>query len=398
MTTICLNMIVKNESHIITKTLENILQNIPIHYWVISDTGSTDDTIQLIIQFFKDKKIQGELIENKWIDFGTNRTLSLQNAYQKTDYLLVFDADDSFNGTFVLPELIHDKYHLKMDNGSYYRPLLLNNKRKWKFTGVLHEYLEKDEDFLESTHSIHGNYYIQSGRLGDRSKDPQKYIKDAIVLRDAYHDPDTKDFLKNRYVFYCANSYKDAGMYEEAIEWYKKTLIRQGWIQERYVSCLQIYECYVKLGKKEHGFYYLIKSFEYDKERYECVHLLISHYCCEKMDEVAYSFYKLIQDFYESDKNNNINNTNTNKLFIDRSIGDFFLPYMMIIVSERVKKYETGVKMYEIIFSKKFRASEWHLKNLIFNMRFFIDKFTPLTHTLLKEYRDSYPLFEKLCG
>ena len=67
-----------------------------------------------------------------------------------------------------------------MDNGSYYRPLLINNKRKWKFTGVLHEYLEKDEDFLESTHFIQGNYDIQSGRLGDRSKDPEKYIKDAL--------------------------------------------------------------------------------------------------------------------------------------------------------------------------------------------------------------------------
>ena len=37
--TICLNMIVKNESHIIESTLVNILENIKIDYWVISDTG-----------------------------------------------------------------------------------------------------------------------------------------------------------------------------------------------------------------------------------------------------------------------------------------------------------------------------------------------------------------------
>ena len=46
--TICLNMIVKNESHIIEKTLENICNKIKISYWVISDTGSTDNTVELI--------------------------------------------------------------------------------------------------------------------------------------------------------------------------------------------------------------------------------------------------------------------------------------------------------------------------------------------------------------
>ena len=51
--TICLNMIVKNESHIIEKTLVNILENVKIDYWVISDTGSTDNTVDIINSFFE---------------------------------------------------------------------------------------------------------------------------------------------------------------------------------------------------------------------------------------------------------------------------------------------------------------------------------------------------------
>jgi len=43
--TICLNMIVKNESKIIKETLDNICKYIKLDYWVISDTGSTDNTI-----------------------------------------------------------------------------------------------------------------------------------------------------------------------------------------------------------------------------------------------------------------------------------------------------------------------------------------------------------------
>jgi len=391
-------MIVKNESHIIRDTLDNILKNVPITYWVISDTGSTDDTKNIITQFFKERAISGELIDNEWVDFGKNRTLALEAAYNKTDYLLIFDADDRFHGNFVLPNLNSDKkdkYDMKMDGGNYYRPLLINNRRKWKFTGVLHEYLEKSEIFNETVGVIQGDYHIQSGRFGARSKDPQKYKKDAEVLKNAYEKAvKENDPVRNRYVFYCANSYKDAGMLYEAIEWYKKTLTHTGWIQERYVSCLRIFECYEKLGQRDTGFFYLVKSFEYDRERLECFNKLITHYCCENMDEIAYSYYSLIQDYYE---NVYFNSNPSSKLFVDISIGDFYLPYILIIVSERVKKHHIGVKMYEMIFKKKFRAPEWHLKNLIYNMRFFVDKFTQSTHRLLREYRDSYELFEKLC-
>ena len=46
--TICLNMIVKDEADIIINTLTNLVDKIPIHYWVICDTGSTDNTAELI--------------------------------------------------------------------------------------------------------------------------------------------------------------------------------------------------------------------------------------------------------------------------------------------------------------------------------------------------------------
>ena len=52
MNTICLNMIVKNEAAIIADTLDNILEHMPIDYWVIADTGSTDDTVAIITDFF----------------------------------------------------------------------------------------------------------------------------------------------------------------------------------------------------------------------------------------------------------------------------------------------------------------------------------------------------------
>ena len=54
---ICLNMIVKNESAIIIRLLESVTPL--IDSYCICDTGSTDNTIELIEQYFKDKKING---------------------------------------------------------------------------------------------------------------------------------------------------------------------------------------------------------------------------------------------------------------------------------------------------------------------------------------------------
>ena len=101
--TICLNMIVKNESHIIIQTLENLCNYIEFDAYFISDTGSTDDTMELIRAFFKKRNIPGHIEQVEWRDFGFNRSLALQMAFNKTDYLFIFDADDSIHGKFQLP-------------------------------------------------------------------------------------------------------------------------------------------------------------------------------------------------------------------------------------------------------------------------------------------------------
>ena len=96
--TLCLNMIVKDESHIIESTLQNLLKYISFDYWVICDTGSTDTTPDIIRSFFASRNIPGELVFHTWKDFGYNRTLALEVAFMKTDYVFVFQVLDSFYG------------------------------------------------------------------------------------------------------------------------------------------------------------------------------------------------------------------------------------------------------------------------------------------------------------
>jgi len=175
---LCLNMIVKNEGHIIKDTLTKLLKKVPeIDYWVISDTGSTDETKRIISDFFKERNINGELFDDNWKNFGHNRTLALEHAYKKSKYLFVFDADDEICGDFVLPDLKIDSYNLQFGdaNGtSYIRPQIVNNKKKWKYVGILHEIITCCEN-LNGTDTIKGKYYTISGKSGSRSQDQNKY-------------------------------------------------------------------------------------------------------------------------------------------------------------------------------------------------------------------------------
>lgn len=392
-------MIVKNESHIIQKTLNNICDKINLDYYVICDTGSTDNTVELILDFFKNKNINGEIHYDIWRDFGYNRTKSLEYAYNKTDYGLIFDADDYIVGNINLntENLDKDGYYLHFGNKnciSYSRILLINNKIKWKYVGVLHEYIECIENNPNISH-IDSDYYIISGRSGSRNKDMNKYLNDALILEKAHKEALLlNDTLYLRYAFYCANSYYDFKCYDKAIEWYKITLKQNNWYQEKYIACKNLYECYNAINEKETGIFYLIESFKYDNERCECLYYLITYYLWNNMSEVAYNFYNNFKNFIENDylvltkKSNNI--YFQNKLFLEIDKINFFVPYYMILVADKVKKYETVANMFKIILTKKTCLfSDLWIGNVLYNLQFFIDHcilYVPNFIDLLNEY------------
>ncbi len=373
---ICLNMIVKNESKIIVNTLENLCSKIKFDYWVICDTGSTDNTKELITSFFSAKNIKGELHSDEWVNFGHNRTLALERAYNKTDYLLINDADDTIVGDIVFPENMfeYDSYYLKIKLNAivYERVQIINNRKKHRYVGVLHEYIEC-LDKINKIGRIEGDYYINAGTFGDRSNSVDKYYKDALLLENAYDIAiKTNDHLHMRYSFYCANSYKDCNKIDEAIKWYKNTLTLNNWNQEKYLCCLRIFDLLEKKSIQEQGICYLIESYNYDKTRVECIYKLIQYYCIKNQNEIAYMFYTLIQKYYENDY---INDTFNGKLFVSIPIYSFYMPYYMIIVCERLKKHDIGIKMYDIIFTKKMVDVDiFWIENLIHNFYFFYNK------------------------
>ena len=81
--TICLVMIVKNESKVIERCIDSVKDH--INYWVIVDTGSTDGTQSIITEKMKSLGIEGELHEKPWVNYGHNRTESMNLSKGKCD-------------------------------------------------------------------------------------------------------------------------------------------------------------------------------------------------------------------------------------------------------------------------------------------------------------------------
>ena len=341
MPSICLNMIVKNESQVIVETLNNLTKYINFDYWVISDTGSTDGTQQLIKDYFKNKNIPGELVSHEWKDFGYNRSKALECAYNKTDYLLIFDADDKIHGDFKLPfstlnDKYSDRYKMRFGKGfEYMRPLLINNRKRWMFKGVLHEFLANLES-VNNDSTITGDYYIESGRTGDRSKNPNKYIDDAIILKNAY-EKEQDTLLASRYAFYCARSYKDAGekYHNDAIIWYKKILDNNNhWNQERYYAALELGNIYKLHNNMEESLKYLLKTLECDNERIEGLIIAIDYLYYKECYFFINTLYHKHKDYTTYDL--------SNKLFINKFYYQDKLEYFNSITAHRVNDKESG--------------------------------------------------------
>jgi glycosyltransferase involved in cell wall biosynthesis len=118
-----LNMIVRNEAHIVRETLDSAAPY--IGSWVIVDTGSGDGTQGLVAKHMASLGIPGELHERPWRNFGHNRTEALTLAEGHGDYIWVIGADDLRVGPPGLNQLSVDIYSMRVGQCSYvyWRPL-----------------------------------------------------------------------------------------------------------------------------------------------------------------------------------------------------------------------------------------------------------------------------------
>ena len=338
---LCLVMIVKNESKVIYRCLDSIRDY--LDYWVIYDTGSDkDNTPKMIEDYFAKYKIPGELHRTEWKNFGYNRTQAVQTAKNKADFLILMDADFICHVKDPLMKtkpLTADAYMIKYEGPLAYRQnLFVKGSLLWRYVGVTHEYIHcttakhvEYGDFLTFTHPADG---------GCRS---DKFERDIRLLQQGLIDEPNNI----RYMFYLAQSYKDIQEWTKAIEWYQKRVAAGGWAEEVYYALYQIGLCKMRRGDEFYQFMGdMVRAFMFRPVRLEALFHLI-HYCYRQKDKglsvIGYQLGKMGMN----------TETPTDLLFVEKPVHDYLFLDALSICAVNCGKYKQACQISQRILAEQ---------------------------------------------
>jgi glycosyltransferase involved in cell wall biosynthesis len=319
-------MIVKNE----TKTLPRLFESLHevIDYYVISDTGSTDGTPELIEKEMEKYGVPGEIHHDPWKNFGHNRNIALQHAAKaNVNYIFIIDADEKFeyNDKNFTSKLSKDWYDVKRfisGNYTYYLPAILRvsngNEIGWEWRGPVHNYIVAAEEWKKKlTREQLQGVMIHAQVGGAKSHgvtDKEKYLRDAKLLSEELKENPND----TRSQFYLAQSYRDAKENDLAIEHYLKRAEMGGWNEEVYYSYFQAARIKKLLGAPYEEFMPLyVKAYGSFPHRVEALYDLVSYCRLNKKYFEGYLFGKTAFEI--------LNKGFKGVLFLEKSVHEYKL-------------------------------------------------------------------------
>ena len=362
--TICLNMIVKNESKVILRLLQSVLAIVDCY--CICDTGSTDDTVEIICNFFLEKNIPGKIIHEPFKDFAHNRNVALKACPGMSDFVLLLDADmvldiRNFDKTQLSD---YDFLHILQGNENFYyqNVRIVRNNGLYSYAGVTHEYINTPGGAKSKLLSKNELFILDIGDGGAKS---DKYERDIRLLKKGLDDEPEN---ATRYYFYLANSYMNCGQYENAIENYKKRIECGGWVQEVWYSSFNIGQCYKSLGKMNDAIYHWLECFNILPERVENLHEIVSHYRIISKHKLGFHFYNLAKEILKK------NIYRDDYLFLSNDVYTYKLDYEFSIIASYL-----GIKKIndEIVTILNNSCDSSINNNLLSNMKFYKDILVP---------------------
>ncbi len=371
--TMCFATMCKNEEHCIQNTLESVYKH--IDYWVICDTGSTDRTCEIVKNFFEEKGIPGELHVDEWVGFDHNKSLMMERAKDKTDYVLHLDADDLLiNGLdFGKNDIGDDAYFMNVTRGTlkWMALIIFNNRLTWKFCGVAHTTIKcKEKESFTTKDISNRNSYVSGEGIGSRAFDPKKFLYDAEKLKKQFFDTllSDPDDLNSRSAFYTGQSYQDYGMLEEAIKWYRLyTKLDVTWFEEIFECNMRIAYCMMKLNYKLSDIESQMSlAINIEPDRAEPYHFMGKH--CNEIGEYekAYNYlraaksrdYKSVKEKY--------------RLFIQETMYGIYNNDELSVACFWSDRFDEGYKyLLEILNDERFSSSK---DRLLTNQKHFQDR------------------------
>lgn len=370
--TLCLNMIVKNESRVIRRLLSSVA-NI-VDSYCICDTGSTDNTVDIIRSFFAENNIPGKIEFEPFRDFGHNRSVALKYCEEESagftppDYVLLLDADMIFKlGDGVSPEefkrgLTKDVYYIYQGSESFYHKnvRIVKNRIGACYWGVTHEYLKSPPGAVYSQ-IAKSTAFIND--IGDGGSKSDKFVRDIRLLKKGLEENPGND----RYTFYLANSYRDNGDTELAIATYKDRIKLGGWHEEIWYSYYNIGKCYKSLGDMVQAVHWWLEGYQFYPKRIENLYEIINYYRLSGKSELAYLYYNMAIKQV-------VLNPNADFLFMARDVYEYKLDYEFSVFGYycNVDKYDMTRVCMKVLNSKLTEDSI--ARNVLSNYKFYAPK------------------------
>jgi glycosyltransferase involved in cell wall biosynthesis len=286
-------LMIKNEAPVIADTLKPLVDG-GIDSFLIFDTGSRDNTIEKVIEFFTTHSIANFAIaQENFVDFSTsrNRGLDLVDEYfPEATFILMPDAEWIIRG---VPELLQFCQSNKYDFHSSYLILLVHNittefyvdrlmrrECRCRFKCPVHEYLVSP-----SVGSVPNSIFIEcnSSDYGSQ-KTRKRWERDLGILLKAYAENPSEP----RTVFYLAQTYSCLGDKENAMRFYELRTQLPSWVEENYEAVYRlagvIEEIAAQDAEKKTPYdwnlaqWYYLKAFSMHHNRIEPLVRIAQHY------------------------------------------------------------------------------------------------------------------------
>ena len=316
---ICLCMIVKNESRIIERCLDSAKS--VIDFVSVCDTGSTDNTLEVIENWCQHNNIPGIVHNKPFKNFGYSRTLSAElakEAFPEADYLLLLDADMILKVEGFEKEALNAPGYMLMQVSrdlQYWNTRIISTKSSWECLGVTHEFWRLNN--FGSGYELDGLRIVD---MEDGGSKGSKFLRDERLLLEALEGSLSSE-LRIRYTFYLAQTYYCLGQMEKSIEWYNKRIQLGGWQEEVYYSYYQIGLAYEHMKDFAKAIHTLTKAWSYRKTRAESLYH-VSRICREQGDHNLCVLFALEGKKIELPDD---------ILFVDYHVYDYLLDYELSI-------------------------------------------------------------------
>ena len=384
---ICLNMIVKNESKIIHRLLTSVLPMIDCY--CICDTGSTDDTMKIIESFSREHNIPGKIVREPFRDFGYNRTFALRECdkMENIDYIMLMDADMVLQNPLIEKRLMdsevtltiienrelwsstvkqklwdHAAHHVFQGSDKFYykNVRFVKHRSGMSYWGVTHEYVKVPEGTTYG-HFERDDLFIVD--VGDGGSKGDKFERDVKLLTNALKKEPNND----RYTFYLANSLRDGGRTQEAIELYKKRIKIGGWIEEIWHSWYSMGDCYKNIGNPDMAIHAWLEAYQVFPDRVENLFKITQLYREQGKNQLAYQFFRMADTIRQRIPPKDF-------LFMERDVYDFKLDYEMTVIGYycNLDRYDLPKLCVQVMCHPG--LDEWLARNILSNYKFYASK------------------------